>query len=385
MKPLTADQTLFRDPAVFESAHLPEVFNHRDTQLEALAFALRPAFAGYRPQHAVLRGVPGTGKTTAIRLLFAEVEETTTQVVPVLVSCQVEKSLFAVVAEIFRVLVGHAPPTSGVSIKRLMSEVAHVLMAREAAVVVCLDDAHWLLADGGLDAVLAPLLRMHEVWPAVRVGVVLTLSAPEADLARALDPGTRSVFQAAEVFFPPYSAGEVRAILGDRVRAGLYPGVMPPAVLDLVVERAVATADLRVGLDLIGRAARAAEEAGRRTVTAGDVLAAFVVSKNRHLAVTIEGLSASERAVLAAALDEGRAEDGAAGAGQVYGRVCEGAEMSYTVFHERLKKLERLRLVDVQMVRRGRGRRREIGVREGVEEVLCRTTGRHAGVAEDQK
>ncbi|QSZ68146.1 hypothetical protein RJ40_11905 [Methanofollis aquaemaris] len=100
------------------------------------------------------------------------------------------------------------------------------------------------------------------------------------------------------------------------------------------------------------------------------MLAVYAVSKICHLAVTVGALSRPERAVLAAALDEGRAEDGAAGAGQVYGRVCEAAEMSYTVFHERLKKLERLRLVDVQMVRRGRGRRREIGVREGVEEVL---------------
>jgi len=42
--------------------------------------------------------------------------------------------------------------------------------------------------------------------------------------------------------------------------------------------------------------------------------------------------------------------------------------MSYTVFHERLRKLEFLRLLDLT-VRQEKGRRREIFVREGVEEV----------------
>ncbi|QYZ78226.1 AAA family ATPase [Methanofollis formosanus] len=234
---LMADQALFRDPSLFETRHLPEVFNYRDAQLEELAFAFRPTLHGARPLNALLQGPPGTGKTTTVRRIFAEVEETTNQVVPVLVSCQTEKTLFAVLRHIFHVLFGYSPPTSGVSNERLLSGIAQALIEREAVLVVCLDDANWLLPNGMLDIVLGPLLRMHEVWPAVRTGVFLTLSSPETDLSRALDPATRSVLQASEVFFPPYTADEVRGILADRVRAGLYPGVMPPAVLDLVVER----------------------------------------------------------------------------------------------------------------------------------------------------
>ncbi|MDD4255770.1 MAG: ORC1-type DNA replication protein [Methanofollis sp.] len=366
-RPLMADQTLFRDPDLFEITHLPEAFPYRDAQLDDLAFALRPTLSyGASPLNTVLRGIPGTGKTTAVRRIFAEAEETTQAVVPVLVSCQTEKTQYAVFSRIFLALFGHLPPPSGVSNTRLMAGVAHALVERGAVLVVCLDDANELIPDGTLGSVLAPLLRMHEAWPGARTGVVLTLSTPEADLSRALDRATRSVLQASEIVFPPYTAEEVRGILAERVRAGLYPGVMPPAVLDLVVERAMACGDLRVGLDVVKRAVRAAEREARAVVTAGDVLAAFAVSRHLHVAMAVRALTAGERAVLDAALAEER-EGGPVISGRVYGRVCEG--MKYTVFHERLKKLEALRLVDLY-VRPGRGRTREIVVREGVEEVL---------------
>ncbi|WP_067048863.1 ORC1-type DNA replication protein [Methanofollis ethanolicus] len=390
--PLMSDQTLFRDPDLFEITHLPEAFLYRDAQVEDLTFALRPTLSyGASPLNTVLRGIPGTGKTTAVRRIFAEVEETTQTVVPVLVSCQTEKTEYAVFSRIFLALVGHLPPPSGVSTTRLMAGIAHALAERGAVLVVCLDDANELIPDGVLNQVLAPLLRMHEAWPGVRTGVVLTLSAPETDLARTLDPATRSVLQASEILFPPYAAAEVRGILADRIRAGLYPGVVPPAVLDLLVERTDACGDLRVGLDMIRRAALAAEREARTVVTTGDVLAAFAVSRHLHVAMAVRALTAGERAVLDVVLALEREGGGPVTAGMAYERVCAGGRTSYTTFHERLKKLEHLRLVDLA-VRQGKGRTRVIEVRDGVEEVIPVPAGSSgvpvnipAGVCDDEK
>ena len=49
---------------------------------------------------------------------------------------------------------------------------------------------------------------------------------------------------------------------------------------------------------------------------------------------------------------------------KVYERLGEREHMSYTVFHERLRKLEFLRLLDLT-VRQEKGRMRVIEVREG--------------------
>jgi len=365
------DQTLFRDPDIFEITHLPETFNYRDAQVEDLAFALRPAVQGFSPLNTVLRGPPGTGKTTAVRRLFAEVRETTQRVVPVLVSCQTERTANAVYSQIFLAVFGHMPPRSGIANERILDKVAGRLVERKAVLVVCLDDANYLIPDGTLNRVLAAILRMHEAWPGARTGVFLTISDLAVDLFRVLNPATLSVLHASDVYFIPYNTAEIREILSDRIGAGLYPGVVPPAVLEYAAERTYAYGDLRVGLDMVKRAALAAEADARREVTAEDMEKALQVSRHLHVATVVRNLSPGERAVLNAVLaveGEGRGEQPAT-AGAVYARLRERERIGYTTFHERLRKLEHLHLVDLA-VRQEKGRTRVIEVREGVEEVI---------------
>jgi len=381
---LMGDQTLFRDPDIFEITYLPEIFNYRDAQVEDLAFALRPAVQGFSPLNTVLMGPPGTGKTTAVRRLFAEVRETTQRVVPALVSCQTERTANAVYSQIFFAVFGHLPPRSGIANERILEKVAGRLNERKAVLVVCLDDANYLIPDGTLNRVLAAILRMHEAWPGARTGVFLTISDLAADLFRALNPATLSVLHASNVYFMPYSEAEIRGILSDRIGVGLYPGVVPPAVLDYAAERTYACGDLRVGLDMVKRAALAAEADARREVTAEDMAAALQVSRHLQVATVVRSLSPGERAVLDAVLaveEEGRGEQPAT-AGAVYARLCGRERIGYSTFHERLGKLEFLRLLDLE-VRQEKVRTREIFVREGVEEMVGPGAGcPPAGVAE---
>ncbi|TAJ43883.1 ORC1-type DNA replication protein [Methanofollis fontis] len=377
--PLMADQTLFRDARIFDFDHLPETFHYRDAQVRDLAFAFRPCLHGSTPLNTILRGVPGTGKTTAVRRIFAEVGEVCETVVPVLVPCQAHCTPYAVFSQIYLALFGQSPPGTGVPLRRVMARIAGDIAARGAVLVVCLDDAGHLLHAGVLDEVLASLLRIHEGYPGARAGVLLTLSDVDLDLSTALTPSTLSVLHASEVFFPPYSRQEIRGILADRVRAGLYPGVVPPAILDLMAERTDACGDLRVGLDMVRRAALAAEMEARTTVTAEDVHAAYAVSRHLQVGAALGSLNEGERAVLDAVLAS--AEDEAVISAEAYTRLLERRQMSYTAFHDHLRKLEFLRLVDLVKVRR-KGRARAVLVRDGVEEVM---PVRGAGVAEEER
>jgi len=79
---LRSDQTLFRDPDVFELTFVPEHLHHRDAQVKELAFLISPTLRGGSALSAVLRGPPGTGKTTTVLRIFREVTEETRQVVP---------------------------------------------------------------------------------------------------------------------------------------------------------------------------------------------------------------------------------------------------------------------------------------------------------------
>ncbi len=65
---------------------------HRERQLRELAFHVRSGLRGGRPLNAICKGLPGTGKTTCVKKLFADIEETTRTLVPVFVNCQVERT-----------------------------------------------------------------------------------------------------------------------------------------------------------------------------------------------------------------------------------------------------------------------------------------------------
>jgi len=368
---LMSDQTLFRDEGVFDFNHVPGQFAFRDTQLDALAFAVRPGLRGSRPLNAVLRGTPGTGKTTSVHRIFAEIEETTRRLIPVYINCQHDKTHFAVFSKIYKKIVGHLPPLTGIARTRVANTIGQKLDEKDAALLVCLDDANYMIQNKMLDKVLYTLLRMHEEYPGTRVGVFVIMSNLDVDLARVLDAPVQSVFHPEEIHFPPYDEDEIRAILRERAKVGFYPGVLSVEILDFIVEQTMRSGDLRVGLDLLRRSALFAEHDARQEITRKDVCAAFEVAKNLPLAATVRALSEEERALLRCIAEQ--SQDGAVlQSGELYEAARGQKKLSYTAFFERVKKLDEMRLINLHAAKQ-RGRTREIVLRYDAEKVteLC--------------
>lgn len=357
------DETLFRDPEVFEIDYVPEQFNHRDAQIRELAFQVKPGLRGARPLNTICRGLPGTGKTTSVKKVFAEIEETTKKLVPVYINCQIDNTKFAIFSQIYRRVTGHPPPPSGTSFKQVFDAIAKVLQREEQVLLVALDDANYLLYESEINQVLYPLLRSHEAYPGVRIGVVAIVSDMSVTLQSEVDARVASVFRPTEIYFPPYSEEEVHGILEERVLQGLYPNVIRADMLDLVVEQTMKSGDLRVGIDLLKRAALNAEREARRSVDREDVCRAYEVSRYLHLAFSLRALKAEEREVLARIADMSARDDTEMNAGDVYRFVKEQVGgVSYTKFYEIVQKFDSMRLLNLHY-RQGRGRTRLISLR----------------------
>lgn len=362
------DETLFRDPEVFEIDHIPEQFNYRDTQMKELAFQIRPGLRGGRPLNTICRGLPGTGKTTSIRKLFAEIEETTKKLVPVYVNCQIDNTKFAIFSQIFRRLSGHLPPASGTSFKQVFDAVGRLLAKENTVLLVCLDDANYLLYENEINKVLYTLLRAHESYPGTRIGVITVISDMNVDLLTEVDSRVASVFRPTEIYFSPYSEEEAHEILRERVLQGLYPGVLSEEMLDLVVEQTMKSGDLRVGIDLIKRAALNAEHDARRSIEMDDVCRAYEISKYLHLTFTVRTLKPEEKQVLRRIAEMSREEEEMA-SGKVFSAAKEEGAIGYTRFYEIVKKLDAMRLINLHY-RQGRGRTRLITLRYAPERVI---------------
>jgi cell division control protein 6 len=362
------DETLFRDPEVFEIDYVPEQFEFRDTQMRELAFQIRPGLRGARPLNTICKGLPGTGKTTSVRKLFAEIEESTKKLVPVYINCQIDNTKFAILSQIYRKLSGHLPPASGTSFKQLFDAVARLLIKEETVLLVALDDANYLLYENEINKVLYTLLRSHEAYEGTRIGVIVIISDMDVDLSAAVDARVASVFRPTEIYFPPYGNEEVEEILKARVMQGFFSGVISDEMLALVAGQTLKSGDLRVGIDLLKRAALAAERDARRSITREDICGAYEVSQYLHLAYTVKTLRDEERQILRILAElSGQGTD--MNAGEVYASVKDRVAIGYTRFYEIIKKMDAMRLVDLEY-REGKGRTRVITLRYDPAKVL---------------
>lgn len=354
---LSWDESVFRDEHVFEVDYLPETFHHRENQLNGLQYALRPAVRGSRPLNAMVRGPPGTGKTTAIQKLFAELDGRR-GVRTVRVNCQVDSTRYAVFSRIFEAIFEYEPPASGISFKSLFEQITDHLTDEDEVLTVCLDDVNYFFYEGEASETLYSLLRAHETHAGAKVGVLLVSSDLDLDVVAELDSRVQSVFRPEEVFFPAYGESEVVDILDERVRRGFREGVVGPTVLDRVAELTAGTGDLRVGIDLLRRAGLHAEGRASETVDAEDVEDAYEKSRHVHLSRRVRGLTDSERALLRVV-----AEYDGDRAGDVYEVFHEETGLGYTRYSELVNKLDRVGLIEASYTTvEGRGRSRELSL-----------------------
>jgi cell division control protein 6 len=365
---LSWDESVFRNERVFEIDHVPETFHHRETQMESLKYALKPAVRGSRPLNVMAQGPPGTGKTTAIHILFDELRAQT-DVQAVRVNCQVNATRYAVFSRLFEGVFDYEPPSSGISFKKLFSQVTDRLVEDDEVLVVALDDVNYLFYESEASDTLYSLLRAHEERGGARIGVIVISSDLELDIIESLDGRVQSVFRPEDVYFPKYDEPEIVEILRERVRRGFHDGVVDAPVLDRVAAlTAEQGGDLRVGIDLLRRAGLNAEMRGSRSVEGVDVEEAYETSKYVHLSRRLGELSDSERA-LVSVIAEHEGEQ----AGDIYEAFHERTELGYTRYSEIINKLDQLGIIDAAYADvDGRGRSRELTLNYDAEAVLDR-------------
>jgi cell division control protein 6 len=365
---LSWDESVFRDERVFEIDHVPETFLHRGTQMESLKYALKPAVRGSRPLNVMAQGPPGTGKTTAIHILFDELRAQT-DVQAVRVNCQVNATRYAVFSRLFEGVFDYEPPSSGISFKKLFSQITEHLVEDDEVLVVALDDVNYLFYESEASGTLYSLLRAHEEQGGARIGVIVVSSDLDLDIVEELDGRVQSVFRPEDVYFPKYDEPEIVEILDERVERGFKPDVVGAPVLDQVAElTAQQGGDLRVGIDLLRRAGLNAEMRGSGTVDPEDVTEAYETARYVHLSRRLAGLSDPETGLV-----EVIAEHEGQQAGEIYDAFQERTGLGYTRYSEVVNKLDQLDIIDAEYADvEGRGRSRELTLNYDAEALLER-------------
>ena len=330
-------ETLFRNEDVFDFSHIPDQFNYRDSQLKSIAYCLKPAMRSAKPLNALLIGRPATGKTTAIKLTFNQLEQQTDKAVLVYVNCQIHSSPFRIFSEIHKKIVGYLPPETGVPLSGIYDKIFAKISKAKQTLVVALDDINYLQNN---ESVLYDLLRAYESYPGVKVGV---LSIMQKNELHKLSDKTRSVFQPQLIEFLPYKTGEIVSILKNRADLGLYKNVASGRIIERIAELTSDKGDLRFGIELLKQSVMQAEADMSKTIKEEHVkkAAASISPDTRQL-------ESNEKLVLELIEKEIKS-------GDLYKLVKKKLNISYSGFYRLLKAMENKGLIETKEITAEKG------------------------------
>lgn len=362
---LLHDETLFKNEDVFNPDHIPENYVHRESQLKSITECLRPGLRRGRPINAIIIGPPATGKTTAIKKIFQELEEVSDNVVAVHINCQIYKTKFAIFSQIIKKIFGHLPPETGVPFPKIYDKIFKKLVKEDKSLIVALDDINYLFYERWANNIIYDILRAHEVYPGAKTAVFGISS--DKDFWHNLDNKVSSIFRHQEIYFPPYSARETLDILKNRAQIGFYPGVITDQLLDDISKHSTSHGDIRLGIELLRICAIIAESDSSRIIEHQHIEEAY----NRSKLITIKDLLAAlnddEKGLVKtiAKYSQERITSG-----DLYKIHTKNTKISYTHFYRILDKLEAVKLLDTKFTGEGkRGRTRLITLRYPKEDI----------------
>jgi cell division control protein 6 len=361
---LLHDETIFDNINAFNPDYMPENFNFRDSQMEAMAMSIRPALKDGRPVNSVILGSCATGKTTSLKKVFELVEKSSEKIFCCYVNCQLHTTRFGIFSQIHQKIFGHQPPETGVPFSRIYQKIMKFLSSENKSLLVALDDVNFLFQSQNANKIFYDLLRAYEEFPGVRTGVFAILS--DLEFRYVLDKNVNTVFIPHEITFPPYRRDEILSILSDRAKSGFFKGVISEDILEEITDYTLDNGDLRVGIDILRVCGNIAEANASRSIERKHLDEAIKNQVSVNLSHTLKSLNDTESVLFRIIVES----DKILTAGELSKTFSKESDTSYATFNRTLEKLEFLRLIDTKFTGKGvRGNSRQIILRFDPEDV----------------
>jgi len=251
------ESNIFKNEEALSAEYAPELLPHRENEIKQIADNIKPAARGQKPQNTFLYGPPGIGKTAVAKCIFREFEEYSDRVKCIYVNCWDFRTPAALLTQLVLEL-GVFIQRRGLSRDEIMGRLVEAIDKRTKSVIVCLDEVDQLDMEALYD-----LLRINQYVKAP-LGIIFISNNPHV-FAKA-EPRIRSSLDLDEVEFKSYTLEEMKDILSERAELAFHS--FDPVVVTLCASSAVSRGgDVRIGLQYLMKAGRAAEQKNARKVS----------------------------------------------------------------------------------------------------------------------
>lgn len=317
---------MIQDARVLQEDHLPREIVHRHEEMSQLATALEPVVEGDRPQHALLTGPSGAGKTCIARATLDRLQEQVLDVHTAHVDCWLHPNDFRI---LYKLLEGLGT-TYDIHRSTPIDELLTRLRELTKPYLIVLDEA---------DQIDDPDL-LRRLYAIPRITMIL-ITNHERDLFSPLDERLQSRLRSSDTIeFDSYSRDELVSILSDRANWGLADGTITAEQIEQIATAACGNA--RDAISILRSAARHAERGGSDRIRDADIETAIPEARAELRQKSLDRLSEQQRTVYQILREEGESMPKEIYA-QYTGRVDD--PKSKRTVRKYLRKLEQYNLV----------------------------------------
>ncbi len=238
------DESIYRNRLLLDHECPPTDFPFRKDEMDTIAGLINPILKNNKPTNGIIYGSCSTGKTTAIKKIL-EYLETQSKVVPVYINCELTESKREVYKKIIKKLKGVDINQNRIGTNDIHNSISNYLKNSKKGLIVVLDEADELFVNKKLKGIIKGLLKLHEEYYGVRVGIYIIVSD---NIVCDLSSDLSSLLLPTEVFFRKYPKEQVYEILKKRCRLGFVQGAITENQIKEITNYSI---NIRVGLGIL--------------------------------------------------------------------------------------------------------------------------------------
>lgn len=262
----SSEGEIFKNEEVFSPEYLPNEIIHRDKEVKEIAYFIKGVLKG-NPANVFLHGPTGSGKTSCAKYVLKELEEYSGKVKNIYINCWHYSTRYSILSQIAYSL-DQFVPRRGLAPDQLIEIIIEYGKKEGKIPVIILDEVDTLCKKKE-EGVLYDLLRIGESLGG-KVSCILITN--DYGIVMKLDQRIKSSFVQRSIQFVPYRPSELRDILNERARAGLFPESYDEEIVGACAGFGARNkGDARIAVRLLWNSAKEAEKESRKKIEIEDV------------------------------------------------------------------------------------------------------------------